>query len=400
MTTFNQQTTSRLRSPDQLPTPARAEVAAPPVPPAAMPFIDLQSQRRRIAGAVDRAIAGVLAHGQFIMGPEVKRLEYRLAAHCGAGHAIGCGSGSEALLLALLALDARPGDAVFVPSFTFTATAEMVALIGATPVFVDVAEDDFNMAPASLAAAIEAVAAEGRLRPAGVIAVDLFGQPADYAVLHEVAVRHRLWVIADAAQSYGARAPEGRVGTLAAVTTTSFFPAKPLGCYGDGGAVLTDDDGLAETVRSLLFHGRSADRRDMVRIGLNGRLDTIQAAVLLEKLEIFEDELRLRQAVADRYEAGLRDVARTPPLKSGRSSSWAQYTILLDGRDRVEGIPTAIHYALPVHRQSAYRSFPVAPDGLPVTEALSRRVLSLPMHPYLDEVAQGRVIAAVRAAAG
>lgn len=374
--------------------------------PTPMPFIDLQAQRRRIGDRIDQAIARVLSHGQFIMGPELHRFEERLAAHCGARHAIGCGSGTDALVLALLAMGVKPGDAVFVPSFTFAATAEAVALLGATPVFVDVDHVSFNIDPVSLADAAASTAGDGRLRPVGVIAVDLFGQPADYVAIHEVAARHRLWVIADAAQSYGASSGDRRVGTLAAITTTSFFPAKPLGCYGDGGAVFTDDDRLAEVIRSLLFHGRGVDRNDMVRIGINGRLDTLQAAILLEKLEIFDDELLLRQVIADRYSAGLRGVARTPVLRHGISSAWAQYTIVMDRRDEVvaylkaEGIPTAIYYPLPVHRQTAYRSFPVAPDGLLVSEALSQRVLALPMHPYLDEETQARVIAAIRTVTG
>lgn len=372
--------------------------------PAPMPFIDLQAQRRRIADRIDRAIARVLAHGQFIMGPELHRLEERLAAHSGARHAIGCGSGTDALLLPLLALGLKSGDAVFVPSFTFAATAEVVALIGATPVFVDVDETTFNMDPASLADAVSAIARAGALRPRGVIAVDLFGQPADYAAIQEVADRHGLWVIADAAQSYGATAGETRVGALARITTTSFFPAKPLGCYGDGGAIFTADDALAETMRSLLFHGRGADRNDNVRIGINGRLDTLQAAILLEKLEIFDDELVRRQRVAERYGEGLRDAARVPVLRAGVTSAWAQYTIVVEGRDAIarhlkaEGIPTAVYYPLPVHCQTAYRHFPTAPGGLPVTEDLAQRVLSLPMHPYLDESTQQRIVAAVQAA--
>ncbi len=370
----------------------------------AIPFIDLQAQRARIATRVDRAIAAVLAHGQFIMGPEVAQLEARLAAHCGARHAIGCGSGTDALLLALMALDAGPGDAVFVPSFTFTATAEAVALMGATPVFVDIDAATFNMDPASLASAIAMVARGGQLRPAGVIPVDLFGQPADYDAIEGVAEASGLWVVADAAQSYGAVRQGRKAGTRGRITTTSFFPAKPLGCYGDGGAVFTGDDGLADRMRSLLFHGRSDDHRDHVRIGINGRLDTLQAAILLAKLEIFDDEMDRRQVVAARYGEGLRDVAGVPVPAPGTVSAWAQYTILADGRDAIaaglkaQGIPTAMYYPLPVHRQAAYRGYPVVPGGLPITERLAGRVLSLPMHPYLDEATQGRVVGAVQSA--
>jgi dTDP-4-amino-4,6-dideoxygalactose transaminase len=370
-----------------------------------IPFIDLQAQRRRIAPRIDQAIAAVLAHGQFIMGPEIAQLEARLAAHCGARHAIGCGSGTDALLLALMALDAGPGDAVFVPSFTFTATAEAVALVGATPVFVDIDAATFNMDPASLAQAIAMVAGAGKLRPAGVIPVDLFGQPADYDAIETIAAAHGLWVVADAAQSYGAMRQSRKAGTRGRITTTSFFPAKPLGCYGDGGAVFTGDDGLADKMRSLLFHGRASDHRDHVRIGMNGRLDTIQAAILLVKLEIFDDEMERRQLVAARYGEGLREVAGVPALAEATVSAWAQYTIVVDGRDAIaaelkaQGIPTAMYYPLPVHRQAAYRGYPVVSGGLPVSERLAGQTLSLPMHPYLDEATQGRIIGAVQGVA-
>lgn len=376
---------------------------------ASIPFIDLQAQRRRIASRIDQAVAAVLAHGQFIMGPEIAQLEARLAAHCGARHAIGCGSGTDALLLALMALDAGPGDAVFVPSFTFTATAEAVALVGATPVFVDIDPATFNMDPTSLASAVAMVAGTGKLRPAGVIPVDLFGQPADYDAIENIAAANGLWVVADAAQSYGAVRQGRKAGTRGRITTTSFFPAKPLGCYGDGGAVFTGDDGLADKMRSLLFHGRSADHRDHVRIGINGRLDTLQAAILLVKLDIFDDEMDRRQRVAARYGAGLREVVGVPVPAPETISAWAQYTIVVDGaagaRDAIaaglkaQGIPTATYYPQPVHRQAAYRGYPVVSGGLPDSDRLAGLVLSLPMHPYLDEATQGRIIDAVQGAA-
>jgi dTDP-4-amino-4,6-dideoxygalactose transaminase len=381
-----------------------AEAAKIPKSPEPIAFIDLKAQRRRLGARIDQAIARVLDHGQYILGPEVKVFEDRLAAHCGARHAIGCGSGTDALILALLALGARAGDAVFVPSMTFAATAEAVALLGATPVFVEVDETSFNMAADSLARAIDMIRAEGTFRPVGVIPVDLYGQPADYRAIGAVADRHGLWVVADAAQSYGASLAGRKVGRLARMTTTSFFPAKPLGCYGDGGAVFTDDDELAARVRSLLFHGKGADKYDNVRIGMNGRLDTIQAAVLIEKLAIFDDEMVRRQVIADRYAAGLAGAARLPLLMPGAISAWAQYTLVVDGREAVaaklkaDGIPTQVYYPKPLHLQTAYRHFPVAPGGLALTERLSATVLSLPMHPYLDEATQDRVVAAVRRA--
>ena len=366
-------------------------------------FIDLQAQRRRLGERIDEAMARVLAHGRFIMGPEVRELEDRLGAFCGAKHAIACASGTDALLLALMAEGIGPGDAVFVPAFAFVATAEMAALAGATPVFVDVLPDTFNMDPKSLDAAIGIAEGLG-LRPRAVIPVDLFGQPADYGRIGAIADKHGLTVVADAAQSFGAALNGRRVGTLGAYTATSFFPAKPLGCYGDGGAVFTDDDEKAEILRSLRAHGKGSEKYDHVRIGMNGRLDTIQAAILLEKLSIFDEEIALRQEIAARYSEGLRDVTRVPQLTNGAASAWAQYTLLLDERDAVagslkaQGIPTAIYYPRPLHRQTAYRAYPRAPDGLPVSEDLAGRVLSLPMHPYLDAPTQDRIIAAVRAA--
>jgi dTDP-4-amino-4,6-dideoxygalactose transaminase len=366
-----------------------------------IPFIDLQAQRRRIDDRVRRAIDAVLAHGQFIMGPEVGRLEQQLAAHCGVKHAIGCSSGTDALVLALMALGVKPGDAVFVPSFTFAATAEAVVLVGAVPVFVDCVESTFNMDAASLDAAIEAIKAQQKLRPVGAIPVDLFGQPADYGAIEVVLRKHRLWMIADAAQSFGATYKSRRVGSIGEIATTSFFPAKPLGCYGDGGAIFTNDDALAAAMRSLLFHGKGADKYDNVRIGMNGRLDTLQAAILLEKLRIFDDELVARERIAARYSDELRKVARTPAVIEGVSSVWAQYTIMVERRDRVvselgrQGIPTAIYYPKPLHQQTAYKSFPCAPGGLPVSEKVAQYVLSLPMHPYLDAATQDRIVAAV-----
>src|SRR5262245_30218850 len=335
-------------------------------------FIDLAAQRQRLGGAIEVAIARVLSHCQFIGGPEVRALEADLAAFCGARHAIACASGTDALLLALMAKGIGPGDAVLCPTFTFAATAEAVALLGATPVFADVEETSFNIDPASLVRALAAARAAG-LRPKAMIPVDLFGQPADYAVIGAIAMAENLFVLDDAAQSFGATYRNRQVGTLAPVTATSFYPAKPLGCYGDGGALFTDDDDLAGVLRSLRVHGEGRHKYDCVRIGINGRLDTIQAAVLIEKLKIFPDEIAARDRVARRYCAQLADVAVVPRLAEGTTSVWAQYTIRLPRgvRDplaatlKAEGIPTAIHYPMPVHRQDAYRAFPVAEGGLP-----------------------------------
>jgi dTDP-4-amino-4,6-dideoxygalactose transaminase len=371
----------------------------------AIAFIDVAAQRRRLGRRIDEAIARVLAHCQFVMGPEVHALEADLAVFCGARHAIAVASGTDALTLVLLAKGIGPGDAVFCPAFTFAATAEPVALLGATPVFVDVEETSFNLAPASLARAI-ATAKQHGLRPRVVIPVDLFGQSADYDAIAPVVAAEGLLVVADAAQAFGATYKGRKVGTLAPVTITSFFPAKPLGCYGDGGAVFTDDDELARLVRSLRIHGQGADRYDNVRVGITGRLDSIQAAVLIEKLKIFPDEILERDRVARRYHDALGDVAGVPRIADGLTSVWAQYTIRLPvrrradvaARLRADGVPTAIYYPKPLHRQEAFRQYPVAGNGLPMTERLAEEVLSLPMHAYLDERTQDRIIAAVRRA--
>jgi dTDP-4-amino-4,6-dideoxygalactose transaminase len=298
-----------------------------------------------------------------------------------------------------------PGDAVICPSFTFCANAEVVALAGATPVFADVEEATFNLDPKSFERAVMTARGLG-LQPRAAIPVDLFGQPADHAAITAIARAEKLFVLDDAAQAFGATCGNRRIGTLADATATSFFPAKPLGCYGDGGAVMTDDDGLAAVMRSLRVHGEGVDKYDCVRVGLNGRLDTIQAAVLIEKLKIFPEEIAARDRIARRYSDRLADVATVPRLRAGMTSVWAQYTLRLPpGRRsalaaalKAQGIPTAIYYAKPVHLQAAYRRFPVVDGGLPVTERLAAEVISLPMHAYLDEPTQDRIITAVRAA--
>jgi dTDP-4-amino-4,6-dideoxygalactose transaminase len=373
--------------------------------PAPIPFIDVAAQRRRLGRSVDDAIARVLGHCQFILGPEVRTLEAELAAFCGVRCAVSCASGTDALIMVLMALGIGPGDAVICPSFTFTATAEVVVLVGATPVFADVEEASFNLDPASLQRAC-AKARQLGLRPKAVIPVDLFGQPADYARITPIAEAENLFVLDDAAQAFGATYHNRRLGAVAPATATSFFPAKPLGCYGDGGAVLTDDEDLAQVMRSVRVHGEGRDKYDCVRIGLNGRLDTIQAAVLIEKLKIFPDEIAARERVARRYASGLADVATVPAVAPGSTSVWAQYTIrLAPGRRetfaatlKAQGIPTAIYYPIPLHRQEPYRAFPIAEGGAPVSERLADEVISLPMHAYLDEATQDRVIAMARRA--
>ena len=368
-------------------------------------FIDVAAQRRRLGRAVDEAVARVLAHCQFIQGPEVRALEADLAAFCGARHAIGCSSGTDALLLVLMAWGIGPGDAVICPAFTFCATAEVVARVGATPVMADVEADTFNIDPASCERAV-ATAKRLGLRPKAMIPVDLFGLPADHDALAALARAHGLLILDDAAQAFGATYRGRKLGALATATATSFFPAKPLGCYGDGGAVFTDDDDLAARLKSVRVHGESTDKYDAARIGMTGRLDTIQAAILIEKLKIFPDEIKARGEIAARYAEGLAGVATVPCAGNESTSVWAQYTIRLAAgrRDglaaalKAEGIPTAIYYVKPLHRQAAYRDFPVADGGLPVSERLADEVISLPMHAYLDRPTQDRIIDAVRRA--
>jgi UDP-2-acetamido-2-deoxy-ribo-hexuluronate aminotransferase len=370
-----------------------------------IPFIDVAAQRRRLGRAIDDAVSRVLAHCQFIHGPEVRALETELAAFCGARHAIVCSSGTDALRLVLMAWGIGPGDAVICPTFTFCATAEVVALCGATPVMADVEAETFNLDSASLERAV-ATAKRLGLKPRAIIPVDLFGLPADHDAIAAVAAKYDLLVLDDAAQAFGATYRGRKLGAIGPATATSFFPAKPLGCYGDGGAIFTDDDDLAVRLRSLRVHGESTDKYDAVRIGITGRLDSIQAAILLEKLKIFPDEIVTRNVVAQRYTAGLADVATVPHVGNESTSVWAQYTIrLAPGRRdalatalKAQGIPTAIYYAKPLHRQAAYRDFPVADGGLPMSERLADEVISLPMHAYLEAPVQDRIVSAVRRA--
>ena len=370
-----------------------------------IPFIDVAAQRKRLGNAIDEATTRVLNHCQFLMGPEVIAFEQQLAAFCGAKHALSCSSGTDALVMTLMAKGIGPGDAVFCPTFTFCATAESAALIGATPVFVDVHADTFNIDVESLKSAIIVAKAQG-LKPKAVIPVDLFGLPADHDAIAEIANAEKLFILDDAAQGFGGRYKGRDVGTLGHATATSFFPAKPLGCYGDGGAVLTDDDELLAVLKSVRVHGQGTDKYDNVRLGLTARLDTIQAAVLIEKLKIFRDEIAARNVAAKRYSDALKDITTVPVVPEGYESVWAQYTIRLapgkrDGLAKTlqaDGIPTAVYYARPLHRQTAYRQFPVAGNGLPVSDKLADEVISLPMHAYLDEPTQDRIIEATRLA--
>jgi dTDP-4-amino-4,6-dideoxygalactose transaminase len=364
-------------------------------------LIDLQAQRRRLGGPLERAILDAVQGGQWVMGPQVAELEKQLASFVGMKHCIACANGTDALLIVLRAWDIGPGDAVFVPAFTFAASAEVVALVGATPVFIDVFEDTYNIDPASLEAAIAMVRREGKLEAKVVMPVDLFGQTADYRALEPIVKREGLKMLCDAAQGFGALLDGRRAGGIGDAASTSFFPAKPLGCYGDGGATFTNDDGLNDLLRSIRVHGQGSDKYENVRIGVNSRLDTIQAAILLEKMTIFPDEIEKRDAVAKRYNDAFRASNRivVPRVIDGAQSTWAQYTIQVPDRDKLgaglkeKGIPSAVYYPIPLSRQKGYSHFPSAP--IPVSEKISKTVISLPMHPYLDAATQDRIIAAV-----
>jgi len=369
-----------------------------------MQFIDLNAQQMRIRPQIDAAIKRVLDHGQYIMGPEVVELERMLAKFVGVRHVIGCSSGTDALLLPLLAYGVGPGDAVCTTPFTFFATCEMIALTGATPVFVDIDLVTFTIDPEKLDTVIAEVFAEGRLKPRGIIPVDLYGLPADYNQIMSVAEKHGLFVIEDAAQAFGALYHGRRAPGLAHVGATSFFPAKPLGCYGDGGAVFTDDDELAEKIRSLVSHGKGADKYNNVRIGLNARLDTLQAAILIEKLKIYEEEVALRQQVARRYTQGLVEVGGgpmdviPPKVPDDCTSVWAQYTIRSERRDALQRrlrqveVPSMVYYAKPMHLLDAMAFLGYREGNFPVSEKAARIVLSLPFHPYLSQDMQTSIL--------
>ena len=370
-------------------------------------FIDLKAQRNRLGPALDQAVLEAVHAGQYILGPQVQEFEQKLAAFCGARHVIGTANGTDAIGICLMALGLRPGDAVICPAFTFAATAEAVAWLGATPIFVDIDEATYNLDPQALPVALETAERAG-LKVKAVIAVDLFGQTADYDPIEAFCRSNGIKLICDSAQSFGASYKGRRTGLFGDLTTASFFPAKPLGCYGDGGAIITNDDGYDALIRSLRFHGKGDDKYDNLRIGMNSRLDTVQAAVLLKKLEIFDEEIAARNSVAERYTKALGDVVGTPTIMPDCVSVWAQYTInvpaerrsviMVDLKER--GIPTNVYYPKPLHQQTAYKRFPVAGNGLPVSERAAEEVLSLPMHPYLDQETQDYIIACVRAAFG
>ncbi|MFY8298526.1 DegT/DnrJ/EryC1/StrS family aminotransferase [Pseudoalteromonas sp. SS15] len=354
-----------------------------------MQFIDLAAQYQHLKEKIDARIQAVLDHGKYIMGPEVQELEQQLSEYVGVKHTISCANGTDALTLALMVLDVKEGDAVFCPTFTFFATAETIAFEGATPVFVDSNEDTFNICPIDLEKRIEAVIAEGKLKPKAIIAVDLFGLPADYPALRKIADKYDLKIIEDAAQGFGGEINGQRAGSFGDIATTSFFPAKPLGCYGDGGALFTDNDEYAELLKSYRVHGKGKDKYDNVRIGMNSRLDTIQAAILLEKLAAFPQELVNRNQAADKYTAELKDTYKTPVVPEGYVSSWAQYTLTAADRDaemakyKAEGIPTMVYYGTCMHQQTAFKSLGYQEGDFPVAERLANSVFSLPMHGYL-----------------
>ena len=377
------------------------DIVTPPVP-----FIDLKGQQARIAADLRRRLDAVLDHCQFILGPEVGELEAELAKFCGAAHCVSVSSGTDALQIAMMAEGIGAGDAVFLPAFTYTATAEVPLLLGATPVFVDVDPRTFQIDPGQLAARVDAVRAGGRLRPRAVIGVDLFGQPADWAALAAVAAREGLFTLDDCAQSFGASLAGRMLGTFADATATSFFPSKPLGAYGDGGALFTESAERAALYRSLRTHGEGTTRYEVLRIGMNGRLDTMQAAVLLAKLDVFEDEMARREEIAGIYDKALADVLDVPARVPSGSSAWAVYSVLLPDaavRDlaqaalRAAGIASAVYYPRPLHKQPAYAA---CHDGtaLPVSENIAERIMAMPIHPDLTDAQVGRVAAVLRAA--
>ena len=370
-----------------------------------MEFIDLAAQSARLRPELDSRIAKV----RYIMGPEIDELEKSLCSFTGSLHCISCASGSDALLMALMAFGVGPGDAVFVPPFTFFATAEMAALLGATPVFVDIDSRTFMMRPDELEKAVQEVKGQGKLVPKAVIPVDLFGQGADYNKIGQIAREYGLFVLEDAAQAFGATQNGKRTCALGCdAAATSFFPAKPLGCYGDGGAIFTDDDELADKLKSIRVHGKGRDKYDNARIGINGRLDTLQAAILLAKLTVFEDEIEKRSRVADWYANYLKDIKDiiTPEVAPGNTSVWAQYCILVPENSRIglteslkqRGIPTNIYYPSPLHFLEAFKYMGHKPGDFPVAEEVSRRILALPFHPYLREQEVEKVCARLREA--
>lgn len=371
-----------------------------------MQFIDLKKQYEVLKEQIDKNVVTVMTEGRFIGGTEVKQLQSELAEYCGVKHCLTCGNGTDALTIALRCLGVGKGDAVFVPTFTFFASAETVALEGATCIFVDVDERTFNIDPKKLEKAVEEVVKEGKLNPKCVVAVDLFGQPADFPALRKVTDKYGLKILEDGAQGFGGSINGKKACSFGDISTTSFFPAKPLGCYGDGGAIFTDNDEYFEFMSSLAVHGKGSYKYDNVRIGYNSRLDTVQAAVLLPKLDAFRKyELKDRNVVAAKYTEALKGDYVTPLVPEGFESSWAQYTLILDSaaqRDELQaklkekGIPTMIYYPIPMHKQTAFKGYDFNNDDLKVSESLCDRVMSIPMHPYLDDKAINEVVAALK----
>ena len=370
-----------------------------------MQFRDLKTQYTVLKDEMDKAILDVVASGAFVMGPKIKEMETAFAEYVGAKHCVACNSGTDALLLALKAWDVKEGDAVFVPSFTFFASAEVIAMQGATPVFVDVDRDTFNICVADLERKIEQTLKAGKLKPRVIIAVDLFGLPADFKAIRKIAEKYNLYVLEDGAQGFGGRIGEQKACTFGDISTTSFFPAKPVGCYGDGGAVFTDNDEWAALIESYHIHGKGSDRYDNVRIGMNSRMDSIQAAVLLVKLKAFaEHELVDINKVSARYTEKLKDIVKTPIVPEGFYSSWAQYTLQVENKEVRNGlqaalkaldIPTAIYYPIPMHRQTAFNYLNINDNLCPVSDQLADTVISLPIHPYLTEKDQDMICEAV-----
>jgi dTDP-4-amino-4,6-dideoxygalactose transaminase len=356
-----------------------------------MQFIDLAAQYKHLKTKIDKRIQTVLNHGHYIMGPEVQELEGKLAEYVGVKHVITCANGTDALTLAMMVLGIKEGDAIFCPTFTFFATAEVIAYEGATPVFIDSDETTFNICPVDLEKRIQATIAEGKLIPKAIIAVDLFGLPANYSEIQKIANKYNLKLVEDAAQGFGGSINSKRAGSFGDIATTSFFPAKPLGCYGDGGAVFTNNDEYAELLRSYRVHGKGKDKYDNVRIGMNSRLDTIQAAILLVKLAEFPIELINRNKIAKKYEMTLPSKVKTPKVPEGYVSSWAQYTVISGDRDvdianyKAQGIPTMIYYGTCMHQQTAFEMLDYQEGDFPVAEKLARSVFSLPMHSYMAE---------------
>jgi UDP-2-acetamido-2-deoxy-ribo-hexuluronate aminotransferase len=368
-------------------------------------FIDLAEQYRHLQNEIHSNIQKVLLHGKYILGPEVKELEQQLAEYAGVKHAISCSNGTDALLMPLMAWGLGRGDAVFTTPFTFIATAEVVSLLGATPVFVDIDPDTYNMDIKKLEQAIEGVISDGKLNPEVILPVDLFGLPADYDGIMQLARKYGLKVLEDAAQSFGSVYGRKKAGSLGDAAATSFFPAKPLGCYGDGGAIFTDEDELAEKLFSIRVHGQGRDKYENVRVGINGRLDTIQAAILLAKLKAFDEELLARNRIASKYTLGIKNVVKTPSIPDGSVSSWAQYSILAEDRGEREilreklkraGVPTAVYYPVPLHLQEAFRNLNYQEGDFPVSEDVSRRIVSLPMHPYMEDETIEEIIEVIR----